>query len=134
MYEIYAKLRDERGLTDYQIAKEIGVSRSVFSDWKTGRHSPSRKNRYKIFQALGLPPTQDCLFKKLDYTIETNGMKIDVEHISPVKPKPLFARTLEYFVQLADGSTCKMSAQDYEQLQNDIDIYIESWLKSKKLI
>lgn len=129
MYENYAKLRDEKGLTDYQISKEIGVSRSVFSDWKTGRHSPSKKNRFKIFKALDLPPTPD-------YTFDFNGKECVIEtHPTQLnRPRPLFSRTSEYCVQLADGSYCRMSAQDYEQLQNDIDIYIESWLRAKKLI
>ena len=55
MYENYAKLRDEQGLSDYGIAKLIGVSRSVFSDWKSGRHSPSKTSRHKIAKALDLP-------------------------------------------------------------------------------
>ena len=34
MYEIYQKLRDERGLKDSDVAREASVSKSTFSDWK----------------------------------------------------------------------------------------------------
>ena len=40
MYDIYARLRDERGMTDYSVAKETGVSTSTLSSWKTGRYTP----------------------------------------------------------------------------------------------
>lgn len=40
MYEKYVKLRDEKGLTDYAVAKETGITQSTFSDWKGGRSKP----------------------------------------------------------------------------------------------
>lgn len=43
MYEIYAKIRDERGLSDYAVAKACGWSQSTLSDWKSGRTIPSLK-------------------------------------------------------------------------------------------
>ena len=127
MYENYAKLRDQSGMSDYEVAKEIGVSRSVFSDWKSGRHTPSKKNRFKISQALGLPPT--------DYFFSANGADYLVETVPYTKPPiALSSRTSNYTIQLADGRSCQLSPEDYQKLQEDIDIYIESWLRSKKLI
>lgn len=40
MYDIYAKLRDERGLTDYSVAKETGILAQTLYDWKSGRSTP----------------------------------------------------------------------------------------------
>lgn len=40
MYKKYVKLRDERGLTDYQVAKDTGIAKSKFSDWKSGKSKP----------------------------------------------------------------------------------------------
>lgn len=40
MYEKYAKLRDEKGVTDYKVAMETGVTKSTFTDWKKGRSKP----------------------------------------------------------------------------------------------
>lgn len=48
MYRIYADLRDDRGLSDYSVAKQTGVGRSTLSDWKTGKHIPNKDNLKKI--------------------------------------------------------------------------------------
>lgn len=40
MYEKYASLRDKKGLTDYRVAKDTGITKSTFTDWKTGRSNP----------------------------------------------------------------------------------------------
>lgn len=40
MYDIYAKLRDERGMTDYSVAKETGILAQTLYDWKAGRSTP----------------------------------------------------------------------------------------------
>lgn len=38
-YKKYAKLRDEGGLTDYQVSKDTGIAPSSLSDWKKGRYN-----------------------------------------------------------------------------------------------
>lgn len=48
MYEIYAKLRDERAMTDYQVCKETGIPTSAISGWKTGRFTPKVDKLVKI--------------------------------------------------------------------------------------
>ena len=40
MYEKYVLLRDERSLTDYRVSEDTGITKSTFSDWKTGRSKP----------------------------------------------------------------------------------------------
>lgn len=40
MYKKYAKLRDERGLTDYAVAKDTGISACTLSRWKNGIYTP----------------------------------------------------------------------------------------------
>lgn len=34
MYKIYEQLRNERGLTDYAVAKKTGIPQSSLYDWK----------------------------------------------------------------------------------------------------
>lgn len=34
MYKVYEKLRDDRGLTDYEVAKQTGIPQSSIYDWK----------------------------------------------------------------------------------------------------
>lgn len=40
MYEKYAELRDSRGITDYRVAVDTGITKSTFTDWKKGRSKP----------------------------------------------------------------------------------------------
>lgn len=54
MYEIYQKLRDERGLKDSDVAREASVSKSTFSDWKVGRSKPGIKKLLKIADFFGV--------------------------------------------------------------------------------
>lgn len=63
MYHKYATLRDERGLTDYEVAKRIGANPSLFSDWKkrceAGRTDSTLKFDYmvKVADVLDVPVT-----------------------------------------------------------------------------
>lgn len=54
MYEIYQKLRDERGLKDSDVAREASVSKLTFSDWKVGRSKPGIKKLQKIADFFGV--------------------------------------------------------------------------------
>ncbi len=40
MYKKYEKLREEKGVTDYKVARDTGITKSTFSDWKSGRSKP----------------------------------------------------------------------------------------------
>ena len=40
MYANYAKVRDEKGLTDYMVAKKANIPHSTIYDWKSGRYTP----------------------------------------------------------------------------------------------
>lgn len=48
MYQKYARLRDERNMTDYQVSKEIGASPATFSAWKRGEYTPKVDKLAKI--------------------------------------------------------------------------------------
>lgn len=40
MYEKYVELREKKGVSDYRVAEDTGISKSTFSDWKSGRSKP----------------------------------------------------------------------------------------------
>jgi len=40
VYEIYVRLRDERSLSDYRVSEDTEITKSTFSDWKSGRSKP----------------------------------------------------------------------------------------------
>ncbi|BAL01528.1 putative Xre family DNA-binding protein [Oscillibacter valericigenes Sjm18-20] len=48
MYEIFAKLLEERGVTPYQVFKATGVAQSSLSDWKNGKSKPKYEKMVKI--------------------------------------------------------------------------------------
>lgn len=54
MYKKYAALRDEKGITDYRVADETGITKSTFSDWKTGRSSPKIEKLKKLADYFGV--------------------------------------------------------------------------------
>lgn len=54
MYETYAKIRDEKGFTDYKVAKSIGVTTATISHWKKGSCDPSFRNLVEIADLLGV--------------------------------------------------------------------------------
>lgn len=48
MYQIFARLMEDKGITPYRVSKETGVSQSVLSDWKRGRCVPKIDKLQKI--------------------------------------------------------------------------------------
>lgn len=40
MYEKYVELRNKKGVTDYRVSKDTGITKSTFSDWKSNRSTP----------------------------------------------------------------------------------------------
>lgn len=54
MYAKYATLRDKKGLTDYQVAKESGIAFSTIYDWKANRSTPKADKLMKIAKVLGV--------------------------------------------------------------------------------
>ena len=58
-YENYRKIRDEKGLTDYKVAKGTGISTSTFAEWKkteNGRgYTPKLDKLSKIAEFLDVP-------------------------------------------------------------------------------
>lgn len=55
MYEKYTSLRDKKGLTDYRVAKDTGITKSTFTDWKTGRSNPKLYKLKILAQYFGVP-------------------------------------------------------------------------------
>lgn len=47
-------LAREQGKTFYQISKELGYNRSLFSDWKSGKSMPKTDKLLKIADFFGV--------------------------------------------------------------------------------
>ena len=55
MYNKYVELRDKRGLTDYKVATDTGITKSTFSDWKSGRSNPKLDKLQKLADYFSVP-------------------------------------------------------------------------------
>ena len=55
MYDRYAKLRDDRDLTDYRVSVDTGITKSTFSDWKHGRSKPKTEKLNKLADYFNVP-------------------------------------------------------------------------------
>lgn len=53
-YEKYSEARDNVGLTDYAISKELGLKMIIY-DWKAGKGTPKTESLLKIAGRLGVP-------------------------------------------------------------------------------
>lgn len=71
MYNNYCKLRDSRHVKDSDVAKQTGITKSTFSDWKTGRSIPKQEKLQKI---------ADYFDVSLDYLV--NGTKAENYYIN----------------------------------------------------
>lgn len=52
-YERYAKLKEERGCTDYKVAKECGIRDSAICKWKTIKKFPTTESLIKLADFFG---------------------------------------------------------------------------------
>lgn len=40
VYSRYSVLRDKKGVSDYEVSKQTGISTSTLTNWKYGRYNP----------------------------------------------------------------------------------------------
>ncbi len=55
MYEKYVSLRDKKGVTDYRVSVDTGITKSTFTDWKTGRSKPKIDKLQVLADYFGVP-------------------------------------------------------------------------------
>ena len=65
------QLRKKRGLTQQQIADEIGVNRGSYSNWEKGKREPSFENLIKLADILDT--TTDFLLGKSNINFGNNS-------------------------------------------------------------
>ena len=52
MYERYSRLRDQLGYRDADLARELSITSSTFSDWKNGKSNPNAEKLLRIARFL----------------------------------------------------------------------------------
>lgn len=53
-YERYQALREQAKMTDSDMARAAGVSRSTFTGWKAGKYTPKIDKTMAISEVLGV--------------------------------------------------------------------------------
>lgn len=61
-YEVYAKLRDERGYSDYRVARETRIGAATLSDWKNNISTPKADKIFLIAKLFEIPA--ESLYKE----------------------------------------------------------------------
>lgn len=54
MYQKFEQLVQARGITAYRVAKDLGFSPTLFSDWKSGKSKPKADKLKKIAEYFGV--------------------------------------------------------------------------------
>ena len=57
MYQKYAELRDKKGVTDYRVASDTGISTATLSNWKMGNYNPKFDKLLILANYFGVPVT-----------------------------------------------------------------------------
>lgn len=58
MYKKFEQLIQEHGVTAYQVAKDLGFTPVLFSDWKSGKSKPKIDKLMKIANYFNIPVTE----------------------------------------------------------------------------
>lgn len=69
MYEKFARLLEEKDVTAYRVAKDLELSPSLFSDWKSGKSKPKADKLKKIADYFGV---------SVESLIDKRGEKIEI--------------------------------------------------------
>lgn len=70
-YEIYEKIRTEKGLRDADITRMTGISSGTLSDWKKGRYELKAEKLKKIAEVMDVSVDMLTGAKSAYYTDET---------------------------------------------------------------
>lgn len=97
MYDVYEKLRNEKGLSNAEVSRATGVSTATLSQWKTGRYTPKMDKLEKIVSFLSVPveylvtgslPSMDLDAARIaEYIIENDTVQLIVENIKELDEK-----------------------------------------------
>ena len=72
MYEIFAKLLEEKGLKAADVTRATGIKSPVFSEWKKGKSRPNTEKMIKIANFLGV--SIEYLLTGNEYKSNTNNL------------------------------------------------------------
>lgn len=133
-YKNYMYYRNRSGLSDYQLAQKAGISRGILSDWKNEKHFPHNKTLKKIADALGVTVNDFYRTTPEDVLSDTPSRELLLEAEKKIRNTDFVNRYLAgYTIYLRSGETIEISIEEYKELQTAVEIFVDSWIKSKKM-
>ena len=55
MYEKFARLCEEKGVTPYRVSLDTGIATSTLSEWKNGKYKPKLDKLIILANYFGVP-------------------------------------------------------------------------------
>lgn len=109
------KILKEKGMSQNAFAKEVGLSGSTVSDWKTKKTNPSSNKIMTICRALEVTPEQ---------LLTGRGIDEDYEEDTFLKPKT------DYVITKSD----KRIIQEYHSLNDEHKLRMLEYIKALKKV
>jgi len=102
MYDIFAKLIEERGITMYRVAKETKIAQATLIDWKNGKYTPKLDKLQRIAEYFGV--SVDYLMGKEKPVTDDDELN---EYLEELRTRP----EMRMLFKLSKGAT----KEDVEQ-------------------
>lgn len=122
MYEIYSKIRDAKGYKDSDVSKGANVTKSTFSDWKSGRSMPKGDKLVRIASFLDVSVEQ--LLGSSDIAYDAEGKTWDYYMDDSAKDMAQFLFENPEYKVLFDASR-KVKKEDLEKVAQMIKLMSE---------
>ena len=76
MYEIFADLLKQHGITAYRVAKDTGITTATLTDWKKGRSTP-KADKLQIIAAYFGVSVDYLLGKEKEPVTDSDGFRLE---------------------------------------------------------
>lgn len=115
-------LREEKGLSQAEVAKFLGISRPAYVQYETGKTKPSRtiKKLCALFNVSS------------DYILGTDVETVDKKEVDKKKPADL-EKFLNQSEIMFDGEVMKLSEEDRQEIRDALEfIFYKAKKKNKR--
>lgn len=116
------ELREAKGLSQNEVAKLIGVTRTAYLHYETGRYKPVRKIKElcNLFNVTS------------DYILGTDVETVDKKEVDKKKPADL-EKFLNQSEVMFDGEVMKLDEEDRQEIRNALEfIFYKAKKKNKR--
>lgn len=127
MYEIYARLRDVKGVRDSDVAKSTGVNKSTFTDWRKGRSKPKDEKLQKIADYFGVSPQYLRTGEPAPvFKVSANGIQASYELLQKMYPDVVMDDRAKEMIALVEKFD-QLSDNDKEEIMAMIDLKLNRY-------